>query len=96
MYTIKTTPEFGRWLDAVTDPVAEAAITARIFRASRGNLGNWRTVGDGVSEMKIDVGAGYRLYFTVRGRVVVVMLCGGDKSTQAKDIKRAKKIASEL
>jgi putative addiction module killer protein len=61
-----------------------------------GNPGHWRAVGDDVSEMKIDVGKGYRVYFTQRGNVLVIILCGGDKSTQAADIKRAKAIAKEL
>ena len=61
-----------------------------------GNLGHWRAVGGGVSEMKIDIGKGYRVYFTQRGDVLVIILCGGDKSTQAEDIKRAKAIAKEL
>ncbi len=96
MYKIVQTPEFSDWLKTVANPIATAAIAARLRRASLGNLGNWRAVGSGVSEMKIDVGAGYRLYFVVRGNVVVVMLCGGDKSTQDKDIKRAKNMAQEL
>ncbi|WP_341772025.1 type II toxin-antitoxin system RelE/ParE family toxin [Burkholderia pseudomallei] len=61
-----------------------------------GNLGQWRAVCDGVNEMKIDVGPGYRAYFVRRGKIIVVVLCGGDKSTQKKDIKLAKQIAGEL
>jgi putative addiction module killer protein len=90
------TPEFDAWLGAVRDSKAAAAITGRIRRAGLGNLGYWRAVGDGVSEMKIDVGKGYRVYFTQRGNVLVIILCGGDKSTQSADIKRAKVIAKEL
>jgi putative addiction module killer protein len=72
------------------------AITGRLTRARLGNLGHWRPVGDGVSEMKIDVGKGYRVYFMQRGHMLVIILCGGDKSTLPADIKRAKTIAKEL
>jgi putative addiction module killer protein len=64
--------------------------------ARLGNLGNARSVGDGVSELRIDVGAGYRVYFTRRQRVVIILLCGGDKSTQSKDIARAKLMVQEI
>ena len=90
------TPEFDTWLSRVRDRLAATAIVGRLSRARLGNLGHWRAVGDGVSEMKIDVGKGYRVYFTQRGDVLVIILCGGDKSTQAADIKRAKVIAKEL
>jgi|SRR5689334_16514133 len=90
------TREFDTWLSRVRDRVAATAITGRLRRAALGNLGNWRAVGGGISEMKIDVGKGYRVYFTQRGDVLVVILCGGDKSTQSEDIKRAKAIAKEL
>ena len=90
------TREFDTWLSRVQDRVAATAITGRLRRAALGNLVNWRTVGGGVPEMKIDVGKGYRVYLTQRGDVLVVILCGGDKSTQPEDIKRAKAIAKEL
>jgi putative addiction module killer protein len=90
------TPEFDAWLSRVRDRQAATAITGRLTRARLGNLGHWRAVGDGVSEMKVDVGRGYRVYFTQRGDVLVIILCGGDKSTQPADIKRAKAIAKEL
>jgi putative addiction module killer protein len=90
------TPEFDSWLSRVRDRQAATAIVGRLSRARLGNLGHWRAVGDGISEMKIDVGKGYRVYFTQRGDVLVIILCGGDKSTQAADIKRAKVIAKEL
>lgn len=96
MTKLLITPEFDAWLGTVRDPKAAAAITGRIRRAGLGNLGYWRAVGDSVSEMKIDVGKGYRVYFTQRGNVLVIILCGGDKSTQPADIKRAKVIAKEL
>ena len=72
------------------------AIARRIDRASAGNLGDIKPVGDGVSEMRVDVGAGYRVYFTLRRNVVIVLLAGGDKSSQTADIKRAKKLAKEV
>lgn len=90
------TREFDAWLSSVRDRQAATAIAGRLSRARLGNLGHWRAVGEGVSEMKIDVGKGYRVYFTQRGNVLVIILCGGDKSTQAVDIKRAKAIAREL
>lgn len=96
MTKLTITPEFDAWLSRVRDRQAATAITGRLKRAALGNLGHWRAVGGGVSEMKIDIGKGYRVYFTQRGDVLVIILCGGDKSTQAEDIKRAKAIAKEL
>ncbi|MFM0167018.1 type II toxin-antitoxin system RelE/ParE family toxin [Paraburkholderia sediminicola] len=90
------TVEFDSWLSRVRDRQAAMAIVGRLSRARLGNLGHWRAVGDGISEMKIDVGKGYRVYFKQRGDVLVIILCGGDKSTQAADIKRAKVIAKDL
>lgn len=75
---------------------ARVAIARRIEQAEHGNLGKVRSLGGGVSEMKIDLGAGYRLYFTVRGRQVIVLLAGGDKSTQRTDIRRAQALAKEV
>ncbi|WP_338859965.1 type II toxin-antitoxin system RelE/ParE family toxin [Mycetohabitans rhizoxinica] len=96
MFKVLTTLQFDEWLDEVRAPVASAAINVRIERAKLDNLGYWRAVGEGVCEMKIDVGLGYRAYFVRRGKIIVVLLCGGDKSTQKKDIKLAKKLAGEL
>ncbi|MCP3727534.1 type II toxin-antitoxin system RelE/ParE family toxin [Paraburkholderia sp. CNPSo 3272] len=89
-------PGFDAWLSRVRDRQAATAITGRLKRAALGNLGYWRAVGDGIPEMKIDVGKGYRVDFTQRGDVLVIILCGGDKSTQSAHIKRAKAIAQEL
>ncbi|PMZ29977.1 addiction module antitoxin RelB, partial [Pseudomonas sp. GW247-3R2A] len=75
---------------SVRDLRAKIAIARRIDRASAGNLGDIKPVGDGVSEMCVDVGAGYRVYFTLRNSVVIVLLAGGDKSSQTADIRRAK------
>jgi len=81
---------FTQWFDGLRDRVAQAKIAARLKRVTLGNLGNYRSVGEGVCELKIDYGAGYRIYFGQVGSVVVLLLCGGDKSTQDRDIKLAK------
>ncbi len=96
MFTVRLTEEFQRWLDHLTDKRAQVRIVARLRLAEAGNLGDWASVGGEVSEMRVHVGPGYRLYFTRRGGVLVIMLAGGDKSTQARDIKRARRIATEL
>ncbi len=86
---------FDRWLINLRDRKARAKIEARIRRLSLGNPGDVKPVGERVSEMRIDYGPGYRVYFTERGPVVVVLLCGGDKGSQARDIARAKDIAAQ-
>lgn len=92
---IQTSDIFDEWLANLRDDKARGRITDRIDRAGRGNLGKCAPVGQGVSEMKIDYGPGYRLYFFVEGRTVVVLLCGGDKRTQPKDIKLAHQLAKD-
>lgn len=94
--TVIRSSVFDRWLRALRDPQARARINARILRLAFGNLGDAKPVGDGVSEMRIDCGPGYRVYFTQRTSVVVLLLCGGDKSTQRKDIERARLLAREF
>jgi len=96
MNTIVQFDEFSDWLAGLRDKVGVVAILNRIDRARLGNMGDCEPVGDGVSEMKIDVGPGYRLYHVKRGKVVIILLCGGDKSTQKRDIKRAKALAKTL
>ena len=96
MFTVQLTERFSCWLDAVRDVRARVALARRLDRARAGNLGDVKPVGGGVSEMRVDVGPGYRMYFTQRDGRLVVLLVGGDKSTQAADIKRAKAIAKEL
>ena len=96
MYTVLLTQEFQDWLDALTDRRAQVRIAARLRLVEAGTLGDWKSVGGSVAEMRIDVGPGYRLYFTRRGNVLIVMLRGGDKSGQRRDIKRAQRIANEL
>jgi putative addiction module killer protein len=88
--------DFDDWLRALRDPVGKARILARLRSASLGNFGDCEPVGDGVSEMRIHAGPGYRVYFTRRGRTVYRLLCGGEKSSQQKDIRRAKELAALL
>ena len=96
MFTVSQTEEFRDWFEALRDRKARAAIDARIRRLTIGNKGDSKSVGDGVSELRIDVGAGYRVYFTGRGKEIVILLCGGDKSSQKRDIPRAKAMAARL
>lgn len=96
MKTILTTDAFDDWFSGLRDALAAARIKARISRAEAGNFGDCEPVGEGVSEMRIHYGPGYRVYFTQRGMEVVILLAGGDKSTQKKDIKEALKMAQEL
>ena len=95
-YTIQQTESFADWHHGLRDLKARVAVARRIERANAGNLGDTKPVGETVSEMRIDVGAGYRLYFTLRGGVLIVLLCGGDKATQRRDIRRAQQLAKEL
>jgi putative addiction module killer protein len=87
---------FDRWLTELRDRQAKARIEVRLRRLSLGNPGDVKPVGDGISEMRIDHGPGYRVYFMRRGVLVVVLLCGGDKSSQQKDIAQAKLIAEQF
>jgi putative addiction module killer protein len=96
MYTINETNEFSDWLSAMRDIRARARIVSRIKSAEHGNFGDCEPAGEGVSEMRINIGAGYRVYFTQRERMVYLLLCGGDKSTQKRDIARAKAIRKQL
>jgi putative addiction module killer protein len=95
MLEIFRSETFDGWLRELRDIRARARIEARILRLSRGNPGDVKSVGSGVSEMRIDHGPGYRVYFTRRGPLVVLLLCGGDKRTQDADIKRAIQIAED-
>lgn len=95
-YAIEQTRTFAKWHASMRDMRARIAIARRIDRAAAGNLGDVKSVGAGVSEFRVDVGPGYRVYFTMRGGVVIILLAGGDKSTQAADIKRAKLLAKEV
>jgi putative addiction module killer protein len=96
MFEVQKTDEFDKWLSGLADQKALAKITSRIERLGLGNPGDVRPVGEGLSEMRVPHGPGYRVYFKQTGKTIVLLLCGGDKSTQVKDIKRAKELAAEL
>jgi len=96
MFEVLKTDEFDRWLSALVDQRAVAKITSRIERLGMGNPGDVRPVGEGVSEMRLTYGPGYRVYYKQTGRKIVVILYGGDKSTQDNDIRRAREIAAQL
>lgn len=96
MLTVLQTEEFVAWLDALKDKRARVRIAARLRQAEAGSLGDWQPVEGEVSEMRVHFGPGYRLYFVRRGRVIVVILNAGDKSTQKRDIRRASKLVAEL
>ncbi len=96
MFTVRQTAEFQDWLDGLKDIKAQLRIVARLRLAEAGHLGDWKPVGNEVSEMRIALGPGYRLYFTKRQNILIVMLAGGDQSSQARDIKRAQKILQLL
>ncbi|MGI2031197.1 type II toxin-antitoxin system RelE/ParE family toxin [Rhizobium panacihumi] len=96
MFTIRETFEFASWLDSLRDQRAKSRIVERVTRLAAGNPGDVKPVGDGISELRIDYGPGYRVYFVRDGTVVYVLLCGGDKSTQDRDIRLAQKLARQL
>lgn len=96
MYILRQTVAFQNWLDGLKDQRAQVRIAARLRLAEAGNLGDWKTVGGEVSEMRVDYGPGYRLYFTRRGTLLLIMLAGGDKSSQKRDIKRAQRMVAKL
>jgi putative addiction module killer protein len=95
-FIVQQTELFEKWHECVKDQKAKIAIARRIERAEHGNLGDAKTVGNGISEMRIDTGAGYRVYFTMRQKVIVILLAGGIKSTQQSDIKKAMELAKEF
>lgn len=96
MIEVRVTLVFQAWLDALRDRRARSRIQARIDRLALGNFGDAKSLSEGMGEMRIDHGPGYRLYFVRRGQAVVILLCGGDKRTQGADIARARKMAKEL
>lgn len=95
MAEIRQTEAFAVWLAGLKDATAKARIAARVQRLAFGHFGDVKPVGEGVSEMRVDTGPGYRVYFIQRGAVLVVLLCGGTKARQQADIARAKRLASE-
>ncbi|MFI0843463.1 type II toxin-antitoxin system RelE/ParE family toxin [Mesorhizobium sp. IMUNJ 23232] len=95
MARLKQTETFQKWERKLSDPKARAAIAARLFRLANGLFGDLSPVGEGISELRIHYGPGYRIYFQQRGDEIIVLLCGGDKSTQDRDIRAAKRLAIE-
>ena len=93
MFEVIQTDEFEAWLEGLRDRRARVQIAKRIVRVQSGLLGDVEPVGEGVSELRVHYGPGYRLYFVRRGQVVIILLCGGDKGSQARDIPRAKDMA---
>jgi putative addiction module killer protein len=96
MISVRRTDKFDRWLKDLSDTRAKAKILIRIDRLADGNPGDVAAVGKGISEMRINYGPGYRVYYAQRGRALIILLCGGDKGSQDGDIREAKKLLSEL
>lgn len=96
MSEIRKTVVFAHWLDGLRDIQAKARVLARIERLAAGNPGDAQPVGEGVSELRINYGPGYRVYYRQQGRELIILLAGGDKSTQRKDIKTALRLARNL
>jgi putative addiction module killer protein len=96
MIEVRQTKTYARWIAGLADDRARARIEVRIYRLSLGNAGDVKPVGEGVSELRIDYGPGYRVYLTRRAKTLVILLCGGDKRTQSKDIATAKALARLL
>jgi putative addiction module killer protein len=96
MITVRMMPEFSQWLQNMRDRRARQIVIGRIERAAFGNVGKFRDLGQGLAEMKIDYGPGYRLYFVRRADELIILLCGGDKSSQNRDITLARKLAKEI
>jgi putative addiction module killer protein len=96
MIEVRQTEVYSRWISGLGDDRARARIEVRIYRLSLGNFGDVKPVGGGVSEMRIDYGPGYRVYLTQRGKTLVILLCGGDKRTQDRNIATAKALARQL
>jgi putative addiction module killer protein len=96
LYIIQQTERFEKWHESIKDLKAKIAIARRIERAGHGNLGDTKSLGHGISEMRIDVGQGYRVYFTIREKVIIILLSGGTKLSQQSDIKKAIDLAKEI
>ncbi|HCG7330521.1 TPA: type II toxin-antitoxin system RelE/ParE family toxin [Vibrio parahaemolyticus] len=93
---IQTTPTFNKWFRGLKDSNAKASVSSHVDRLMFGLYGDVKPVGGGISELKINVGKGYRVYFKKRNKVITILLCGGNKKTQDKDIKLAKQLAKDL
>jgi putative addiction module killer protein len=96
MIEIRRTQVYQDFIDGLRDAEVRIKINARIFRLANGNAGDVAPVGEGISELRLHFGPGYRVYFKQRGKVLIILLCGGDKATQDRDIKRAKQLADDL
>ena len=96
MFEVLATDEFDQWLSNLADEKARTRIASRVARLGFGNPGDVKPIGEGLSEMRVDHGPGYRVYYKRTGKTIFVLLCGGDKSTQDRDIGRAKEMAAEL
>ncbi|HET7412350.1 MAG TPA: type II toxin-antitoxin system RelE/ParE family toxin [Pararhizobium sp.] len=95
MTRLKQTETFRKWESGLKDQRARAAIASRLFRLANGLAGDVSPVGQGISELRIHYGPGYRIYFRQRGEEIIILLCGGNKSTQSRDIEKAKRLATE-
>jgi len=95
MIELKQTETFRKWRTRLKDERIRALIASRLDRLAYGNAGDVKPVGSGISELRIDSGPGFRIYFKKQGNTIIILLCGGDKSTQAKDIQTAKRLAAE-
>jgi len=91
-YEIETTNIFDKWLNSLKDKIAVTRIMSRLYRMEQGNFGDVKTVGQNLFEIRFFFSSGFRVYYTIRGKAIILLLCGGDKSTQKKDIEKAKKI----
>lgn len=96
MLEIRQTAVFSEWMVRLRDTDGRAVIARRIERMASGNFGDHKSVGEGVSELRVSVGPGYRVYYLQRGRRIVILLCAGDKSSQRRDISKAKLLAQQL
>jgi putative addiction module killer protein len=95
-YEIQQTATFRKWLKKLKDKRSRTIIVQRLVRLQDGLFGDTKSVGDGVGELRFHLGPGYRIYYTIRGSVIILLLCGGDKSTQSEDIALAKRLAKEI
>ncbi len=95
MYKAFKTETFSHWHNSLKDLKGKIAIARRIDRAENGNFGDSESVGDGVFELRVDFGPGYRVYYLIKGNEIIILLCGGDKSSQKRDIAKAKEMAGE-
>ena len=96
MYLIKQTELFSKWLYKLKDIQGKVSILRRVDRMKKGNFGDFKSIGDGIYELRFTIGPGYRVYYTQKGDEIIILLVGGDKSTQSKDIEKAKELLKEF